>query len=276
MNSDYKEMSGVASMPGSLNKIIVEIHRFKRPPSLSESFAWTPDNIERAERTSTLRDSTFSLIALDEKQISPTATPVGEAQRSSSSVVSISEDTYEFFIINLILRFLFHIVLISIFETVFFFIYVSTLEDNGIIKTVNALTGNIVNSCKNLTAIEVDIVDFFLEPFLNATTTAQQASQTLATRTLYNNSLFRNAWLYVGGFSVLFLIGVAYATCRKIRIRWRTLVFENIGLVVMLALYEYMFFSTVIFLFTPISGQEIANNFVMELQDTCHLLNETR
>jgi hypothetical protein len=268
MNSDYKEMSGVASMPGSINKIIVDIYRFKRPPSLSESFAWTPDNIERAMN---LRDSTFSLISLDEKQVSPTA----PLPHPLPLTPSISEDTYEFFITNLILRFLFHIVLISIFETVFFFIYVSTLEDNGIIKTVNTLTGSIVNSCKNLTTIEVEIADFFLEPFLNATTIEQQASQTLASRTLYNNGLFRNAWLYVGGFSVLFVIGVVYATCRKIRIRWRTLVFENIGLVIMLALYEYMFFSTVIFPFTPISGQEIANNFVRELQDTCHLLNET-
>ena len=137
------------------------------------------------------------------------------------------------------------------------------------------LTDNIVHSCRNLTALEIDIADVLLEPFLNATVMAQQANQMLHQRTAYNATLFRNAWIYVGGFSALFLVGVAYAKKRRIRIRWRTLVFENLGLVFLLALYEYMFFSTVIFPFLPISGQEVAYNLVLELQSTCHLLNTT-
>ena len=273
MNSE--EMSGVASMPGSINSMLVDIHRFKRPPSLSESFAWSPQNVERAIA---MRDSSLSLFLMDEKQTSP-ADSVGSievnAKAEAEPLPNIGEDTYEFFVVNLILKFLFHIALISIFETVFFFVFVSSMEDSGILKTVTVLTDNIVYSCRNLTALEIDIADVLLEPLLNTTVIAQQANQMLQQRTAYNASLFRNAWIYVGGFSALFLVGVAYAKKRRIRIRWRTLVLENLGLVFLLALYEYMFFSTVIFPFLPISGQEVANNFVSELQSTCHLLNNT-
>ena len=287
MNSE--EMSGIASMPGSINSMLVDIHRMKRPPSLSESFAWTPQNVERAIA---MRDSSLSLFLLDDKQTSPTesvgSVEVKAVAESESGAVAeavavaetaakqpIGEDTYEFFVVNLILKFLFHIALISIFETVFFFVFVSSMEDSGILKTVAVLTDNIVHSCRNLTTLEIDIVDVLLEPFLNATVMAQQANQMLQQRTAYNTTLFRNAWIYVGGFSALFLVGVAYAKKRRIRIRWRTLVLENLGLVFLLALYEYMFFSTVIFPFLPISGQEVANNLVLELQSTCHLLNDT-
>jgi len=273
MNSDNKEMSGIASMPGSINSMIVDIYRMKRPPSLSESFAWTPQNVERAIA---MRDSSLSLFLLDDKQTSPSDS-VGSVEvktvAEAVAVAPIGEDTYEFFIVNLILKFLFHIALISIFETVFFFVFVSSMEDSGILKTVTVLTDNIVHSCRNLTTLEIAIVDVLLEPFLNTTVMAQQANQMLQQRTVYNAGLFRNAWIYVGGFSALFLVGVAYAKKRRIRIRWRTLVFENLGLVFLLALYEYMFFSTVIFPFLPISGQEVANNLVLELQSTCHLLN---
>ncbi len=50
------------------------------------------------------------------------------------------------------------------------------------------------------------------------------------------------------------------------------LVLENLVLVTILAAYEYTFFSTVIFPYNPITGQEILRNAVFTLQSDCGLL----
>jgi hypothetical protein len=216
-------------------------------------------NIERAA-------STNSLTLLVEERPSPTQ------DTSPASPTCVSESD----IVGLVLRFLFHITLISIFETVFFFIYVSTLEDSGILKTVHTLTDGLVRSCTNLTPIEQQIADDLLSPFLNVTEIDQEANAVYTTRSRYNASLFRNAWIYVGGLFTAFLLGTAYSRYRNIVVAWRTLLLENMGLVTMLAVYEYMFFTTIIFPYSAISGQEIEQKLVLELQGQCGLLlNQT-
>ena len=42
------ELRTVDSMPGSMNEFISTNKRLRRPPSLSESFAWEPENVARA------------------------------------------------------------------------------------------------------------------------------------------------------------------------------------------------------------------------------------
>jgi hypothetical protein len=80
------------------------------------------------------------------------------------------------------------------------------------------------------------------------------------------------SWIYVGGLSGLFLLLTSVALARKIRVKWKKLVLENLVLVAILGAYEYTFFSTVIFPYTPITGDEIARNAVYEFQGRCGLL----
>ena len=49
MNSHYSELKDLPQLRGSLNTIVsIKTNvGMKRPPSLSESYAWDPDNIER-------------------------------------------------------------------------------------------------------------------------------------------------------------------------------------------------------------------------------------
>jgi hypothetical protein len=54
-------------------------------------------------------------------------------------------------------------------------------------------------------------------------------------------------------------------------VKWKKLVLENLVLVAILGAYEYTFFSTVIFPYTPITGDEIARNAVYEFQGQCGL-----
>jgi hypothetical protein len=266
MDSSYNELKGVSEMPGSLNTVISSAYRSKRAYAFSESFAHTPENIERVKY-----NSNTNLSAL--LDIEPTA-PVVLPSFPILPVLPIhaSIETNESIFVNIVIRFVFHIALISVFESVFFFLYISKLEDSGIISTVNSVIANVVNSCMYFTPAEDAIVSDVLSLFVNTTNIVKDANNQYSMRTAFNHTLLLRAWVYVGGLGGLFLLLILYVYARNIKVHWGKLVLENIGLVLMLATYEYMFFSTIIFPYMPITGSEITRNAIQNLQATCGIL----
>ena len=248
--------------PGSLNSLVSK--PLKRPPSLSESFAWSAENVERAMRH--VPSNTSIDLLVPSPQVSPQRDPKPPTPPPASRCRRA-----EVFVTQQALRFLFHIALISVFETVFFFMYVSTLEDNGINRTVDGFLGGFESSCRNFTPLERNLTNDALSVFLNSTAILTAGAQAHATRTAANDALFHRAWIYVGGLSGLFALSVLYTALRRIQVVWGALVAENLVFVTLLASYEYMFFSTVIFPYTPITAPEIAANTVLELQEACGL-----
>jgi hypothetical protein len=245
----YTELKELSAMKGSLNAVVSHHHHLRRPPSLSESCAWNDFNVHRASEF-------FSEVSSE----------------SPKTLVQTPPNDSELFLVNTGLRFLFHITLISIFETIFFFMYISTLEDSGITKTINYFISSAVSSCTNFTEGERNMTDIFLDLFLNTTQISDQAHDSFYQRSMVNHHLFQRAWIYVGIVSGLFVLLTIYSCVRRIRVIWKPLILENIGLVTLLAAYEYMFFSTIIFPFEPLSAQEISENAVLQLQSSCGLL----
>jgi hypothetical protein len=258
MDDAYVELKGVPEMKNSINYVISTQRKLYRPPSLSESFAWTEENVLRANASNT----SLNLM------VSPPRTP----QRSPEPQTKAKPVCNEGKIINYVLRFLFHITLISIFESVFFFLYISKLEDNGIYRTVGTFINDAVASCANDTIVERTITNDFLNLFLNSTIIIDQGNAAYATRSIINKNLFIRSWIYVGGLGGLFVLLTIISVLRKVKIKWGKLVWENLALVTLLAAYEYTFFSTVIFPYNPVTGEEIARNAVWELQENCGLL----
>lgn len=254
MDADYLEMKTVPEMGMDSLNAILSTNRMRRPPSLSESFAWTPENVSRAYA------ATLAL--------APSHSP-SELPTSSSSP---SPSSCERAVVNTAVRFLLHIALISIFESVFFFLYISKLEDNGIMRVIDGFIGNSVNSCRNVTVAERIITNDILQLFLNASTIAEQSAATFAARTARNTALFKQSWIYVGSLGGAVAVVLVYACVRRMPIQWRTLVFENTVMIGLLAAYEYMFFTTIISPFEPLSGDEIAESYVQQLQENCGLL----
>ena len=129
MFSQYVELKDVPSLQGSLNIIVSNQNRLRRPPSLSESFAWEPTNIERAIASN--YGSATSLAGLDRNaeiilRVGSTdsqANPEQEQKYPIQSCWSRGGICSVDFVLNNIFRFLFHITLISLFESVFFFFY---------------------------------------------------------------------------------------------------------------------------------------------------------
>jgi hypothetical protein len=259
---NYVELKGVPEMKGSINAVISGQKKMYRPPSLSESFAWSAENVLRATNSATSLD----LLVSPSTQVSPQKPPPPQIVPVSRSVCNEAR------IVNYSLRFLFHITLISIFESVFFFLYISKLEDNGINHTVGSFITDAVDSCNNLTAMERNITNDFLDLFVNGSQIIAAGNSAEAARSSQNRILFNRSWIYVGGLGGLFVLLLVAAKLRKIHIKWGKLILENIGLVALLAAYEYTFFSTVIFPYGPITASEIARNAVFEFQETCGLL----
>lgn len=242
MAENYTELKSLEDMPGSINAHISHINHYKRPYALSESFAHTPANIERARQMNvmTIIEETHS-----------------------------GEETQEMFCMNILMRFLFHITLISIFESVFFFKFISKMEDGGIQKTVGGIISNIAASCQNFSALEDAFATDILSMFINTSQINSQANQDLLARNAFNNVLFVRAWIYVGCLSGVFCAFTVYVKLKKIKIHWRYLLLENLGLVLMLAAYEYMFFTTIIFPYEPISGNELTQQALQEIEFSC-------
>jgi len=256
-----QELKSVATMPGSINELISINRRLRRPPSLSESFAWTPENIERAYSIPLLPPQPDSEHVNEEE-------PQEEPQEHKSNHLK----QYEQIIVEVTVKLLLHITLISVFETIFYFFYVSSLENNGIEKTVNTFINGAANNCKNMTPQEIDIVNYFLSQYINATQVIQIGNSEELQRTSYNQSIINIAWSYVGALLGISLLTLGYIKKRRIIIQWKYIITENLAMVSLLALYELMFFDTIIYNYKPISTDEIARNAVEKLQGTCGIL----
>jgi len=264
MDDAYTEMKELPALAGSINAVVSSTNKLRRPPSLSESFAWEPENVSRAMK-SNLSGTSINLLVIQESP--PTAQTTPPPQQTTPHTQWIQ--AYEAPVLNMVMRFVFHITLISIFESVFFFVYVSQLEDNGIIHTVGGFVDGIVSSCVNLTQPDQIVFNTLLGLFLNSTQAIDDGNAAEQQRSALNTALFNRSWIYVGSLGGLFVLLTIYARLRHITIHWKHLVLENVGLVVLLAAYEYMFFSTIIFPYNPITGDEIVRNTVYRLNSTC-------
>lgn len=264
------ELKTVDSMPGSINELISQSRQLRRPPSLSESFAWTPENIARANLIP-LISSSERLEILPEENINKDPTPA-PTPPLSPIVIQPERASCEKYAVETLIKLLLHITLISVFETLFYFLYVSTLEDSGIVKTVNTFINGAASSCENMTPLEIQVIDDFLEPYINATQVIAQGNAEEIKRNLLNKSISNQAWAYVGGMMGAFVLAAGYIKIRRIEIRWRRVILENVAMVVLLALYELMFFNTIIYPYQPVSTEEISRNAVLKLQSQCGIL----
>ena len=167
------------------------------------------------------------------------------------------------------LQFTVHLILISIFETVFFWKYVSESEDQALINLVNHYIANTLVDCANMTVGQRTIVTDFLNLFLNQTVADGAGLAAAADRSAANGVLLRNSWLYVGGLVGLCATLTALAKYQKMALDWRHILGENIALVTLLGLYEWMFFHTVIFRYQSISFAELDQQIVDELHASC-------
>ena len=74
----------------------------------------------------------------------------GSAKIKLVEIGTQTECDYTEYILNKLIMFMQHLFLITMFELIFFFNYVTKYEDGALLGVFNSLTGSIISKCNNL------------------------------------------------------------------------------------------------------------------------------
>jgi hypothetical protein len=173
---------------------------------------------------------------------------------------------------NRILGFGVHIFLLSLFETVFFFQYISQSENSGLQKTVDGYVNGILSSCGSWSHNTTTDVNELLSLILNVTEITEQGQQYYRDRTTFNHTLELQAWMYVLGLFLTVVLSSAIGYRASLRLAWRRILIDNGIMILLLGLYEWIFFRTIIYNYENISLPELNLFIVQQLQGTCDVL----
>ena len=174
-------------------------------------------------------------------------------------------------LLHFLYPFLFHITLISLFESIFFFTYVSTLEDKGILNTIQDYVNPLLNGCSNWTSADSAVALDVLNTILNVSTLEQEAVAATQHRTEFNQTLFVRSWIYVGGLAGSTLLLTVILLWNKSPPKWKRLLTEQLTMVLLLGVYEWIFFRTIVLPYKAISAVELNQYVVNELMTICNL-----
>ena len=232
----------------------METKSLKRPPSYSDSFFFLPEASEPLIQLSTIQPT-----VQDEQPLVQPLVLVHTfttCEKWTTRTLSLS----------------FHIFLISLFETLFFFLFVSKSEDAGIQSVVESYVSSTLSTCGQWPPNTTEAVNDVLVQFMNATDIQEQGLQATTDRMESNLRLQYVAWLYVCGLASLFTTGSILCCICRGRIAWKRIVIENCIMIVLLGLYELMFFKTIIYRYQNKSPPELDAYIVNQLQTVCSLL----
>lgn len=199
----------------------------------------------------------------------------GSSSSSSSSQKILTDNVawaYVEFIVDYSMRFTFHLFLISIFEVLFYFQFVSKDEDAGILTTTNYYTSSIINSCTGLNSSESSLLNLILGKIVNSSQILALGEVSASDRQLKNDAIYKLSLTYIGILGGLQVLLGIISVVNKFKIKWGHIILENLALVVFLGLYELMFFETIIKKYQALTPGEISAQFVIGLQQRCGLL----
>ena len=244
--SSYQDLTEVDAQPQ-----LSPSRRIPRPPSYSDSFFFLSPQTIQVNLVGSVNSIPLT---------TPTAQPepqLIEAPPPPSRIITklLSVGT--------------HITLIGIFETVFYFQFISKSEDGGIQNTINQFLQGTLQQCAtwpaNTTALIADLVALAV----NETAVAQAALAATQGRQQANGQLQLQAWMYVLVLSFALMVAGLTARSRGHRINWREIVVDNIVLVVLLGAYEAFFFETIIYRYQSLTLPELEQSILQQLAANC-------
>ena len=235
----------------------------RRPPSYSDSLLYLPE-LSQAPLVP------YRSLQIQEPVLSP-KTDVDEFSPQTptpSRTFTVAETWY-----NRLLGFAFHITLISIFETVFFFEFISKSEDTGLQKMLDGYIKGILTTCDTWSPNTTLFVNDVLSDLINTTIVYQQDEQAIQKRDSKNNGLQVQAWLYVSGLASITVLTAILGHQASLRLAWKRILIDNALMVTLLGIYEFLFFKTIIYNYQNLSLPELNEYVVNQLQQTCGLLS---
>ena len=172
-------------------------------------------------------------------------------------------------IYNKILAFTFHLLLIATFELIFFNFYIIQYENNAVISLSNQLVQPILDSCNKLDNISKIILDDFINLFVNETVINNNALLDKNIReknNIYINQL--SLVYYIVVISIfIFILLINYILKKKID--FVMILIDNLIMICILGIYEYIFFSNIIFQYLTLGSNELIKNVMGKLLNDC-------
>jgi hypothetical protein len=243
----------------------------KRPPSLSESYISEIENYKKNELLKNIPQLLAPLIIepIDSVSINIKSKEEKEATQEKEEINFQYKDRCEI-VINKLMLFFIHLFLISMFELIFFFSYVTKFEDTALVSVFTSLTNSITSTCSNFNSETKVIVDDIFNLFVNTTIINQKALIAYNNRNATNHILLVNAIMYfVGILAVNILLYIINKVYYKRRINYKDILVDNLIMITILGIYEYIFFSNIVFKYVTITSDEITKNEVNNFLLSC-------
>ena len=172
-------------------------------------------------------------------------------------------------IYNKIVGFMFHLVLIATFELIFFNYYIIHYENNAVVTLSNQLVQPIINSCSGLTNNSKVIVDDFINLFVNETVININALSDKNLREETNSRLFHLSLVYYIVVFSIFLFALLINYVLKKKIDFMMIFIDNLIMICILGIYEYLFFQNIIFKYLTLGPNELIKNVMENLLNNC-------
>ena len=190
---------------------------------------------------------------------------IDEAVIPAAEIISIKEEHPPCYhgIVLFIIKGSLHIFFISTFETVFYFFFVSKSEDNGIKSAFNVYYTPLVQSCGNWTNVTHRLLEDYISYGPNKSVIDARGWAATSARDKQNTTLLNLSGFYSVFCLAVFLIMALVARILQINVRWPKLLGEHFSFVVLLGVYEYFFFRTIIYRYSTLSTDEI-NQYIYD------------
>ena len=170
---------------------------------------------------------------------------------------------------KLVLKFTIRVLAISLFETVFFWAFVSGSEDTTLITLIDTYTNVFFAECATLTQPEKQSLKVLFNLFVNQTSVNALGNAAFLSRHSNNARLFLMSWMYMLGLLLLCACLAIVGYLKRYKQRWRKIALENLLLMMCLGMYEWMYFSTVIFSYQAVSVPELDQMVANQLEAQC-------
>ncbi len=173
-----------------------------------------------------------------------------------------------FYLLKRFIMFMFHLSLISVFEIFFFFNIVSQYENNALTGLINDFTNKIPNSCLSLNNTQKVYFTKIFNNLVNITDIDIQSQNSYINRIEYNHKLVTLAWTYFGIICAINILLLAINYYFKLKIKLFKIIIDNIFMIIILGLYEFLFFKTIIIKYENTSDNEL-NKYIINQFDNC-------
>jgi hypothetical protein len=170
-------------------------------------------------------------------------------------------------ILKKFMLFFFHLLLISIFELIFFFSLVVNYEKYGIMNLIQEYLNSFSTVCDSLNPSEKEYFTYFVNLFLNETIIDTEAQISHSERIAFDNKLLLQGVYYCIGILSINIIFIVINKYFRLKIKFRSVIVDNIIMIIILGIYEYIFFKTIVLQYRDVTSKELDGDIVGKLQD---------